>query len=257
MPQPALVLTITTILRDEDPARRRRELTALRDQAPLEMLDAIISLLGSPEQEIRRQARKSLSIFPEYLKSGGQALAEHLVQNADAHIRLSCAIKLMGNPTTPVTLAYYRALEDPFDKVAQIACLEVGYRGGAGSTEALMRMLDRNSWRVRLEACKALITQGTADGRVAAALEAMAQEPETRVYDTECDEFEAVEQEVKKETGEALLWGRFWGKLETILNQARSVAKAGHRDEPCAAPNGGPATTLGSSRAAEGPSSVS
>ncbi len=236
MTQPALLSTITTIMRGEDPARRSRELTALRDQAPLDTLDAIIALLGSPEQEIRLQAGKSLSIFREYFESRGQALAEHLLQNADARIRLSCAIKLMGNPTTPVTLAYRRALEDPFDKVAQIACLEVGYRGGAGSTEALMRTLDRSSWRVRLEACKALITQGTADERVVSALEAMAQEPEARAYDTQCGEFEAIEQELQQETGEALPWGRSWGKLETILNQARSVARAGHSDEPGASP---------------------
>src|SRR5215471_17981903 len=140
MPQPAMLSTITSILRDEDPTRRRRELTALRDQAPLETLDTIISLLGSPEEEIRRNAGKSLSIFREYLESRGQALAEHLAQNADAHIRLSCAIKLMDNATAPVTLDYRRALEDPVDKVAQIACLEVGHRGGVGSTEALMRM---------------------------------------------------------------------------------------------------------------------
>jgi hypothetical protein len=257
MPQPALLSTITTILRGEDPARRRLELTALRDQAPLETLDAIISLLGSPEQEVRRRAGKSLSIFRDYLESRGQALVEHLVQNADSHIRLSCAIKLMDNPSTPVTLAYRRALEDPFDKVAQVACLEVGHRGGVGSTEALMRTLDRNSWRVRLEACKALITQGTADGRVVATLEAMAQEPEARVYDTECDEFEAIGQEVQRETGEALPWGRFWGKLETILNQARSVARAGHRAEPGAPPNGGPTKSFGDSEASGGPPSVS
>jgi hypothetical protein len=233
--------------------RRRRELTALRHQAPVEALDAIIILLGSPEQEVRRRAGKSLSIFREYLESGVQGLVEHLVQNADAHVRLSCAIKLMDNPTKPVTLAYRRALEDPFDKVAQIACLEVGHRGGVGSTEALMRTLDRSSWRVRLEACKALITQGTADERVVTTLEAMAQEPEARVYDKECDEFEAIEQEVQQESGEASPWGRPWGKLETILNQARSLAKAGQMAEPGASPNSGPALPGSGSGVTGGP----
>jgi len=160
MPQPALVSTISTILRGEDPARRRRELTALRDQAPLETLDAMISLLGSPEKEVRRQAAKSLSVFAEHLESAGQAL------------------------------------------------------------------------------------------------ETMAREPEAHVYDTECGEFEAIEREIQQETGEALPWRRSWGKLETILNQARSVAKAGPGAKPGASPNGGLAKRFGNSGVGEWPPSV-
>ena len=225
MPQVELKAKVANILNHEDPARRIRELTAPREQAPLDVLDALISFLGSPEQEIRRRAAKSLNLFRGHpgWESRAQALAEHLVQNADAHIRLSCAIKLMDNSSALVTLAYRRALEDPFDKVAQLACLEVGHRGGPGSTEALMRALGRSSWRVRLEACKALISQGTADGRVVATLEAMAQEPEAGVYDAECGEFEAIDREFERHTGEAPVEDR-WGKLDTILDEARRVA---------------------------------
>ena len=58
MPQVELKAKVANILKHEDPARRMRELTALREQAPLDVLDALISFLGSPEQEIRRRAAK-------------------------------------------------------------------------------------------------------------------------------------------------------------------------------------------------------
>jgi hypothetical protein len=235
MPEPALAETILSILRDTDPARRERELTALRDNAPLEALDAIISLLGNPEQEIRRKAVQSLLLFRGRLESRAEVVAEHLVQNADPQIRLGCAILLMDNLTAPVTLAYRRALVDPFEKVAQLACSEVGYRGGDGSTEALTRMLGHSAWRVQLEACKALISQGTADWQVVAALEAMAQEPEARIYDAQCDEFDAMEEEAarlpegiwREESGLGLrgLSIGGWGTFD--LHSARSGRRCG------------------------------
>jgi hypothetical protein len=159
-------------------------------------------------------------------------VAKHLVQNADPHVRLGCAILLMDNPSALVTLAYRRASADPFEKVAQLACSEVGYRGGDGSTKALTQILRHSSWRVRLEACKALISQGTADWQVVAALEAMAHEPEARIYDSECDEFAVLEQQLGEQPG--------WGKLETIIKTARSVAKSCGRAEPSDSPNDGP-----------------
>jgi hypothetical protein len=232
MPSSELTATSIGILRDMDSARRTRELRALRDHAPLDTLDAIISILETPEQELHLKAVQSLSIFRGHLESRAEAVAKHLVQNADPHVRLGCAILLMDNLSALITLAYRRALADPFEKVAQLACSEVGYRGGDGSTEALTQMLGHSSWRVRLEACKALISQGTADWQVIAALEAMAHEPEARIYDSECDEFAELEQQLGEQPG--------WGKLDTIIHKARSVAKPCGRAEPSDSPNEDP-----------------
>lgn len=242
MSQQELTARLTRIFRDKNQKRRARDLMSLRDHRPLETLDAIISLFGFPELDIRRRAGKSLHSFRGLLQLRGIVLAEHLVQNEDSHIRLSCAVALMNNPAAPVTRAYRRALGDSFDKVAEIACQELGRRGGSGSTEALMRTLGSRSWCLRLEACKALITQGTADGRVVGALEVMARETEALIYDAECDRFEAMERQLERETDEPLPWGHSWGKLETILSHARCLANLESRTKPSASRKGGTAS---------------
>jgi hypothetical protein len=138
----------------------------------------------------------------------------------------------MNVPAPPVTEAYRCALGDSFDKVAQIACVELGSRGGAENADALIRVLDHPSWRVRLEACKALITLGKADQRVVATLEAMSREPEAGTYDAQCDDFERIQQEVAQELGESPPWGRLWGKLHSILEQARNLSASGGTAKP-------------------------
>jgi HEAT repeat protein len=218
---------ITAILLSEDGVERIRGIAALRDTAPEEALDAVISLLSSPDQKLRRSAGGSLSFFRDQLEPRAGVLVEHLLRHSDPRIRLSCAIVLMNVAAPAVTEAYRGALGDSSDKVAQIACAELGSRGGAENGDALIRVLGHASWRVRLEACKALITQGKADQRLVATLEAMSQEAEAGIYDSECDDFERIQQEVTQQSGESPLWGRGWGKLHTILEQARNLAKSG------------------------------
>jgi HEAT repeat protein len=248
---------VTAILLSEDGAERIGAMAALRDSAPVDTLDSIISLLSSPEQKLRRRAGSSLSFFRDQLEPRAGVLAEHLLHHSDPRIRLSCAIVLMNVPAPPVTEAYRCALGDSFDKVAQIACLELGSRGGVENADALIRVLDHPSWRVRLEACKALITQGKGGQAVVVTLETMGQQPEASIYDAECDDFERIEQEVAQETGESPPWGRCWGKLQTILEQARNLAKPGDTAERGVAPNVGPATLPGNSGVTEGPPLVS
>jgi hypothetical protein len=192
--------------------------------------------------------------FREHLERRTDLLVEQLLHNSDQRVRLSCAIALMFVPGEPVTGAYRRALEDPFDKVVQIACLQVGSTCGP---EALLSTLDHSSWRVRLEACKALITQGNVDQRVLATLEKLRQDPEAQIYDTECDEHDMITrgaakellgEELANELGEV----EVWGKLDTIIAKARSTFKSRHRTERNATPNGGPSAPLGDSGTVEG-----
>jgi hypothetical protein len=161
----------------------------------------------------------------------------------------------MEIPAPSVTEAYRRALGDPFDKVAQVACFALTSRGGVQNAEALIRALGHVSWRVRLEACKALIILGKAGQRVVATLQAMSREPEASVYDTECDEFERIDQEISLELGEPLPWPACWGKLHTILEKARNLAASGDMTAGASA-NGGATAPVDNSKATEGPPSA-
>ncbi len=144
-------------------------------------------------------------------------LIDHLLHNPDARVRLSSAIRLMKDLSASVTGAYRCALDDSSDKVVQLACMQLGHRGGVENAEALIRVLNHNSWRVRLEACKALITQGMTDHRIAETIEALGKEPEATISDAECDDHERM----IKESGENWPY-KMWGKLNTILSGPQS-----------------------------------
>ena len=210
------------ILQDDDGSARLHSLSQLRDRAPVETLSALISLLNSPEQELRRRAAGSLSMFRDHVEPKADILVDHLLGNTDPRVRLSCAIALMTVGTLSVTQAYVQALGDSSDRVVKIACVELRFRKGVDSTTPLMRILGHPSWSVRLEACKALIQQKTADQRVVSTLEQMAKEPEAIEYDAADDEMERTEKE--QFGSEPPPYGPRWGKLHTILAQARAVA---------------------------------
>jgi hypothetical protein len=222
MSESDLTAAVIAVLKKEIHAERRLALTELRDSSPAKVLDVVISLLTSPDPLLRRRAGWGLGCFQKLIDPKTDVLAGHLVHNADPEVRLSCAIVLMSSPAPTVTLAYRNALADTYEKVVQIACLELAHRGGSENTAALFRTLTHSSWRVRLEACKGLIIQGKADQRVVSALEAMQLDPEADSYDAEIDEIARIELAATKASEKSVPIPR-WGKLHAILDQSRSL----------------------------------
>jgi HEAT repeat protein len=111
-------------------------------------------------------------------------------------------------------------LKDPDERVIQIACGELGHRGGDDARAALFETLSHPTWRARLEACKALITLRAADQRVVSTLEAMSHETEAAKYDEEVADF----QQRLAEMGNPKEFQGSWGKIAAILEQARQIA---------------------------------
>lgn len=228
---------LAEILKTTNGLERMQKITTLRDSHPHEALEAVIRLMHSPDRTLRRLAGSSLSWFREFAGTKAAKLVDMLQHHEDERVRLSCAIYLMQVRNPVVDAAFLRALNDPFVRVAQIACVEVGARAGAQAAEALFKTMDHASWRVRLEACKALITLKKADARVVSALEAMSREPEAAVYDAECDEW-GLDMEALMAFGEASgilpktekdrlstqAPPELWGKLSTIIARARHIA---------------------------------
>lgn len=199
---------------------RMTRLAELRDTKAEETLTVLIAALDSPDPALRRQAARGLPFFRDSLAEYGDVIARRLRQDSDPRVRLACAIVLMWVNSPATDQAYIEALQDTEDKVVQIAITELGERKRAETDRALFATLHHPSWRVRLEVCKALITSGAADSRVVSELEAMRQDAEAPVYDTETADFEQREKELVR-AGEAPL--AHWGKLEDILKQARTV----------------------------------
>lgn len=218
-------------LRDNDRMRRletlRRMAVTNRDSTTSALLDA----LEGTDKQLRSRAAWALSLLP--LKQSPEvanALVYHLKTDPDTAIRLSCAIGLMGNQTPQAVGAYIHAAKDTNEKVAMVACSELGYRGAegaaAGAVEVLFELLAAPSWHIRLQACKALINLKAADGCVVMALEKMSQEPEAKEYDADIESFERIDKEVQAEFPDEseIEVEKGWGKIETLLQHARDIA---------------------------------
>ena len=147
-------------------------------------------------------------------------LIDGLLTSTSNKRRVSCAIKLMGAEKPEVKQAYIQALTDPFDKVVQVACSTLGHLGGTDAATALFQVLEQYSWHSRLEACKALITLKAANAQVVSVLEKMSQEPDAASYDALIQQIHEAEKE--PDYPEELKGG--WGKIATILEQAKHVA---------------------------------
>ncbi len=221
---------IVGLLQNEDGLETYAALSKLRPQAPKEIVETLLALLRYPDEKVRRRAGGALSSFRMEgvdMQPYAESLADYLEHGPDPRVRLSCAILMMSTTGPVVNRAYLHALRDSESQVAQLACLEVGARGSAEGRMALFQMLDHPHWRVRLEACKALITQENADQRVISTLEAMSREPEAAAYDAECEDNVELLQSMMKAFGHGDKMDQCWGKLATIIQRARDVATPG------------------------------
>jgi hypothetical protein len=207
-----------------DRMQRLREEARIRDERRADAVPIAASLLDNPDGKIRQGAASFLmlahsqAVMPD---DAAERLAAHLREDTQPNVRLTCAIALMQVKSPAVRDAYLMALHDSNEKVVQLACMEVADRGGPGAKEALSAVTDHPSWRVRLEACKGLIHANLADSATVAALEKLSGEPEARAYDAEIDDFE------KREVEAGVDFGEHWGNTETILRQARDIARGG------------------------------
>lgn len=219
---------IVALLQKDDGLDGFSALSRVRPQPPNEVLETLVALLRFPDEKVRRRAGGALSSFRLAgvdMQPYAAALAEYLEHGMDPRVRASCAALMMSATGPVVDRAYLHALRDPEQTVAQIACLEVGARGSAEGTGALFGMLNHPNWRLRLEACKALITQKTADQRVVSTLEAMGREPEAAAYDAENEDNAEAMQLFMAASGHGDEIDKCWGKLDTILAKARRVAE--------------------------------
>ncbi len=215
---------VFSVLRDEDRFRRLQTLRTLSEKNAASTTSALLDALEGTDKQLHSRSAWALSLLP--LKKSPEvanALVSHLQNDPDTGVRLCCAIGLMSNEAPEVRDAYIHAVTDENEKVAQIALGQLGFRGGAEATTALFNTLSNPSWRVRLEACKSLITLKAADKRVVSTLEKMAQEPEAKVYDKELDEFDEINKQVHSEMPDEPEM-EMWGKIGTILQKAREIA---------------------------------
>ena len=202
---------------------RMQAFAHLRQRRGFASVDSLIKALDDPDGKKRSRAVSALPVFQDRMEDLALPLAAHLQTSPYPDVRLACAIILMSTKSPEVHDAYLHALRDSSDKVAQIACREMPARAVEGDAEALHAVLDHPSWDVRLEGCKALITMKKADKRVVSTLEAMRQTPEAARYDAQIAKFERLDAKMgtSRETVE------HWGKLATILQQARHITANG------------------------------
>ncbi len=219
-----MIERVSNALKIEDRFERLNAIQALREENETDALAALFALLEGEDATLASRASYGLSVFRDFSEEQIAILARHLVESKNDWIRLSCAIMLMSKQSSTVNNAYLKALDDTFEKVAQVACVEVGARGGTEGTAALYRALDREEWHLRLSACKALIEQKTADQRVVDALLSMKLEPEATEHDFEDEDTRSSSLSLSLLIAEESEAVEMWGNLDSIIAQAKKIA---------------------------------
>lgn len=123
----------------------------------------------------------------------------------------------MNIKTPEVDGAYAQATADSDEKVAQIACLQTGWRGGVDGIRFLFHALTNASPKVRLQASSSLIQLGVADERVVSTLKEF---PPDVVK-----EFDKASQDAA-EFAEIMGVKDCVGSFADLLNKAQAMAKA-------------------------------
>ena len=131
----------------------------------------------------------------------------------------------MGATSRAVNRAYLSAVSDSDEKVAQLACYEMGYRGWPEGDETIFNALTNRSWNFRLAVCTAVLRQSAADQRVIAALEALNSEPESKDYNQKMTKFR--QQEL--ETFENTKLDPLTTTIDDLLEKARAMARANQK----------------------------
>ena len=144
---------ISTVLNIDDKLERFHRLRELKESTPVEAFSALISLMDSSDDKTRRRAAHALNWFREFISQRADVLANHLERDSNPEVRLTCAILLMNVRNPAVDLAYARAIADSDEKVATLACNQIGFRGGAVGIAALFNALKDARPKVRLHAC--------------------------------------------------------------------------------------------------------
>ena len=169
---------ILTTLEIDGKVERMHRFEEFRQNMPAEAFTALISMLDSQDNKIRRRAANALNWFRDQTASRVDVLVNHLQHDNDPEVRLQCAGQLMREKSPVVDFAYAHATGDADEKVALIACNEAGFRGGAEGVNALFNSLTNALPKVRLFACIALVRLGAADEKVVSTLEELRPLPE-------------------------------------------------------------------------------
>jgi HEAT repeat protein len=219
-----MINQVLEALQIDDNLARLKVIRQLRKKGSKEVLQCLFQLIENEDGKIASRASHGLIPFGKFSQTQLKLLSTHMQTHSVDWVRLSCAILLMSKKGSFVDAAYIKVLADPFEKVASVACIEVGARKSEVGTEALYNFLQRSEWRLRLEACKALVKQCTADNRVIETLVAMKEEPEARIYDEENEEFQKLNDDLNATLANESEKGEIWGNLDSILKQAEDVA---------------------------------
>lgn len=211
-------------IREKDVLKSVRALSKLRKFYREDCVQIALETLNHRDEKLQGEAATSLMQL-RVDESHAPALIPHLGNNSSPRVRLVCSAALMNVETPEVTRAYIAALNDSYERVVQIACVQLGYRGGEEATTALFALLENTSWKLRLSACQALIELKAADEKVVSVLEAMSGEPEAAEHDKVMDEIDEITEKVRDEGTDLSELEMLPNKMADILVRAQKIAR--------------------------------
>lgn len=143
-------------------------------------------------------------------------LCYHLSKDSSGLVRAFCAMLLDRSLVQTCSEVLLKTLQDPDWRVISATLAKVYYLDAPQKIPFLLRLLEHESWHIRLKSCTVLVRSGVANSRIMEVLHELKRHPEIPAYNQEINSFQR--------TNPEMLEGLFRGAtIETLIAEAQQL----------------------------------
>ena len=146
----------------------------------------------------------------------------NMLSSSSSGSRINYAIQLTKHRGDQVEEAYIKTLNDTSEKMILLACKQLGRLSAKKAIISLLNLLNSNSWNIRLEACKALLSIQGEDVQLHIDLNRVIKTLEEINDSSNAYEYDLAVEEIRYDLGEEyrLEQGSVFGTIPFLLNGA-------------------------------------
>jgi len=205
-------------LESSEPRKRANALQYFRVPRGEKTWPLVVAAMDDPNIGVRASA--ALVMGQGAVRTGQQALIDHLLEDPSDDVRWMCAFSLHFFKSERTMPAFIQALADSNDRVVCSACDSLGDYNHPDAINALYGMLPNPSWNARLHTCASLLKLQQVNAEVIACLEQLEREPEAQEHNADARRTNALNREIEGPNAEIVM-----DVTNDLLESARALWK--------------------------------